>query len=185
MTNDLILVRHPRVDDRFRGVCYGRADVPLGPEGEAESVRLAESMARWPIDHLITSGAARTGFLADRIAAMTGAEVQVESALLERDFGAWELRTWDAIYEEVGDSMHGLIHHPATYRPPGGETTFELRDRVMGWYGRRPRGAVVVVVTHGGPIAAIRGTLAGLEPVDWVDLIPKTGTWIALAGGEA
>ena len=55
----------------------------------------------------------------------------------------------------------------------------------MAWYDRRPRGGLVVAVTHGGPIAAIRGTLRGKAPVDWVDLIPATGTWVALPEGGA
>jgi len=183
MTNDLILVRHARVAVEYHGVCYGRSDVPLDAIGRAASDAIAEAMAAWPIRHLITSGASRTGYLADQIASRTGVAVLVEPALLERDFGTWELRTWDAIYAEVGDAMHGLIHQPATYRPPGGETTHELRDRVMAWYERRPRGGLVVVVAHGGPIAALRGTLNGKEPVDWIGLIPATGTWVTLAGG--
>jgi broad specificity phosphatase PhoE len=185
MTNDLIFVRHARVDDRYRGVCYGRSDVPLGPEGVEASLRLAETIARWPIRHLVSSGSTRARFLAEQVATRAGVGVRIEPDLMERDFGTWELRTWDAIYEEVGDAMHGLIHEPTTYRPPGGETTQELRERSVSWYARRPSEGLVVVVAHGGPIAAIRGTLAGKEPVDWMDLIPEPGTWVRLAGGPA
>lgn len=78
--------------------------------------------------------------------------------------------------------MHGLTHELETYRPPGGKTTGELRDRAISWYARRLRGGLVVVVAHGGPIAAIRGTLAGKEPVDWVELIPRPGSWVRLTG---
>jgi broad specificity phosphatase PhoE len=182
MNSDLILVRHARVADCYRGICYGRSDVPLGPEGIEESDRLAETMSGWSIRHLITSGAARTRALAERIAGRTGLAMTIEPALLERDFGAWEMRSWDAIYQEVGDALSGLIHEPETFRPPGGETTFELRDRVMSWYERRPRMGLSVVVAHGGPIAAIRGTLAGKAPVDWVALIPEPGSWVRLTG---
>lgn len=185
MTSEVVFVRHARVADRYRGVCYGRSDVPLGPEGVGESLRLAERLSRLPIRHLVSSGAARTHVLAEQIAERTGLEVVVEPALLERDFGAWELRTWEAIYEEVGDAMQGLIHEPDTYRPPGGETTNELRDRALSWYVRRPTGGLVVAVTHGGPIAAIRGSLAGKNPVDWVDLIPPQGSFVGLAGETA
>jgi broad specificity phosphatase PhoE len=180
MTSDLVLVRHARVADRYRGICYGRSDVELGPEGLAESDRLAEILSGWPIRNLVTSGATRAGAIAERIAVRTGLELTVEPALLERDFGAWELRSWDSIYEEVGDAMHGLIHQPETYRPPGGETTAELRARAISWYARRPREGLVVAIGHGGPIAAIRGTLAGKEPVDWLDLIPRPGSWVRL-----
>jgi broad specificity phosphatase PhoE len=181
MTSDLVLVRHAQVADCYRGICYGRSDVALGPEGLEESARLAEILSRWPIRHLVTSGAARARAMAERIAGRTGLEMTVEPALLERDFGAWEMRRWDSIYEEVGDAMDGLIHEPETYRPPGGETTGELRDRVLSWYARRPCEGLVVVVAHGGPIAAIRGTLAGKKPVNWVDLIPQPGSWVRLA----
>ena len=179
--SSLILVRHARVAARYNGVCYGRSDVLLDPEGVEESRELAEFLSRWPIRHLVTSGATRARVLAEFLAERIGLEMTVEPALLERDFGAWELRPWDSIYQEVGDAMQGLIHEPATYRPPGGETTYELRDRAVSWYARRPRGGLTVVVTHGGPIAAIRGTLAGKIPADWIDLIPRPGSWVALA----
>lgn len=176
----VVLVRHARVADCYRGVCYGRSDVALGPEGIAESERLAEAISAWPVRHLVASGASRTLALAERIAARTGLAMTVEPALLERDFGAWELRPWDSIWGEVGEAMLGLAREPATYRPPGGETTHELRDRAISWYGRRPRGGLVVAVAHGGPIAAIRGTLAGKEPIDWPGLIPPPGSWVVL-----
>jgi broad specificity phosphatase PhoE len=182
MTANVILVRHARVADCYQGICYGRSDVPLGAEGLAESERLAEILSSCPIRYLITSPAVRARALAQRIADRTGLNVIAEPALLERDFGAWELRSWDAIYAEVGDALNGLIHEPESYRPPGGETTGELRDRAVSWYVRRPRGGLVVVVAHGGPIAAIRGTLASKEPVDWVDLIPQPGSWVELKG---
>ena len=65
MNSDLILVRHARVADCYRGICYGRSDVPLGPEGIEKSDRLAELISGWPIKHLITSGAARTRALGE------------------------------------------------------------------------------------------------------------------------
>lgn len=185
MTANAILVRHARVADCYQGICYGRSDVPLDPEGLAESERLAEILSSWPIRYLVTSPAVRARALSERIAERTGLDITVEPALLERDFGAWELRSWDSIYAEVGDAMNGLIHEPESYRPPGGETTGELRDRAVSWYARRPRGGLVVVVAHGGPIAAIRGTLAGKEPVGWIDLIPQPGSWIELNGDLA
>lgn len=171
----MILVRHPRVADAYRGVCYGRADAPLGPEGVAESLALAERLAREPIRHVVCSGAARTLVLARRVCELTGLDLAIEPALLERDFGAWERRPWDDIYAEVGDAMNGLIDAPETYRPPGGETTFELRDRVMGWHARRPTDGLVLVVAHGGPIAAIRGVLAGRPVREWLALVPPPG----------
>lgn len=173
-------VRHPRVADAYRGLCYGRADVPLGPGGMAESLTIAERLAREPFRRVVCSGAGRTLVLARRLCELTGLDLAIEPALLERDFGAWELRTWDDIHAEVGDAMNGLIDAPDTYRPPGGETTHELRDRALGWYERRPTDGPVLVVAHGGPIAAIRGSLAGRPARDWLDLIPPPGGIVSL-----
>ena len=83
MNSDLILVRHARVADCYRGICYGRSDVELGPEGIEESDRLAEILSAMPIRHLITSGAARARALAERIAERTGLAMTIEPALLE------------------------------------------------------------------------------------------------------
>lgn len=174
-------VRHPRVDDAYRGVCYGRSDVPLGPDGIAESLAIADRLALSPFRHVVCSGAARTLVLARRVCELTGLRLTIEPALLERDFGGWELRTWDDIHAEVGDAMNGLIDAPETYRPGEGETTHELRDRAMGWYGRRPTDGPILVVAHGGPIAAIRGVLAGKPAAQWPGLIPPPGGVVELA----
>ena len=53
ITADLVLVRHAPVDARYRGICYGRSDVALGEDGHSVSRQLAESLATWPIRHLI------------------------------------------------------------------------------------------------------------------------------------
>ena len=72
--------------------------------------------------------------------------------------------------------MMGLITAPATFRPGGGETTFELRDRAMAWFESLNRqNDTIIAVAHGGPIAAIRGTLAGAPVHDWPSLVPGYG----------
>jgi broad specificity phosphatase PhoE len=116
------------------------------------------------------SGLTRTRQVAERITAAAA-----DPRLRERQFGDWELRTWDAIHADTGDAMMGMIRDPAGWHPPGGETTFALRDRVMSWYADLPPAGVIVAVTHGGPIAVLRGTLAGRPVADWLSLVPRCG----------
>jgi broad specificity phosphatase PhoE len=75
-----------------------------------------------------------------------------------------------------------MISEPETYRPGGGETTFELRDRVVAWRSSVvEQNKLVVAVTHGGPIAALVGTEKELPVSDWVKLIPGCGQWVRLS----
>ena len=103
-------------------------------------------------------------------------------ALRERHFGDWELRPWDAIYTETGDAMNGFIDEPETFAPPGGETTSQVRERVMAWYGRLPTSGTIVAVTHGGPIMALLGTLQGLQADEWLHLAPSYCDYVEVIG---
>jgi broad specificity phosphatase PhoE len=176
MSRTVLLVRHPPVASDFRGVCYGSGDVPLGDDGPVR-VRevVAALLAHGPITHLFHSGSARCAAVADAVAASSGVTPVADARLRERCFGAWEFRRWDDIHAETGDAMMGMVTAPGTWRPPGGETTFELRDRVRAWYADLPAKGRVVAVTHGGPIAALLGTLAGLPADRWPGLVPAYG----------
>ena len=167
----VVLIRHPEVGEAYRGICYGRLDVPLSERGCAQAAAIVASLDS--VAAVVHSGSGRARLLAEAIAQRFGIRSQADARLAERDFGAWEGRTWSDIFAETGDAMMGMVNDPATWHPPGGETTFQLRDRVLAWY--REQTSPVVAVTHGGPIAALLGTLGG-HPVDhWPRLVPPRG----------
>ncbi|HUY87861.1 MAG TPA: histidine phosphatase family protein [Pirellulales bacterium] len=176
----ILLVRHGSVAARYKGVCYGRSDVELSDEGRRESRLVAEELAALPMTRLFHSGLSRARLLAELISALTAVPPIAAPALAEIDFGQWELRTWQDIFAETGDAMAGMIHSPATFRPPSGETVFELRDRVLAWHRELPSDGLIVAVAHGGSIAALRGALAGLPASRWPELIPPHGRWVEL-----
>ena len=176
MGRRILLVRHCEVGAEYRGLCYGRSNIGLSTEGEAHSLRLAEQLATLPITNLFHSGLCRTHFLADLVATRIDIPAIADTDLRERDFGTWELRPWDEIFAEVGRAMDGLMLDPANYAPPDGETTLALCDRVLGWYRRLPREGLVVAITHGGPIATLRGALLGWAVDHWPELIPACGS---------
>ncbi|MEM1178824.1 MAG: histidine phosphatase family protein [Acidobacteriota bacterium] len=181
----IVFIRHGEVHPRWRGHCYGDADLGLGSRGRAQSRHAANAIALWIRDQaddvpLLSSDLRRTRYLAGLLEKITGLRATLDPALRERNFGAWEKKSWDAIYAETGDAMDGMIAEPATWSPPGGETTFAMRDRVLraldGHLRHRP--AAAVVVGHGGPIAAVRGTAAGAPVPQWPDLVPGHGEWL-------
>ncbi|VTU02493.1 Phosphoglycerate mutase OS=Isosphaera pallida (strain ATCC 43644 / DSM 9630 / IS1B) GN=Isop_2401 PE=4 SV=1: His_Phos_1 [Gemmataceae bacterium] len=181
MSRRVLLVRHPPVAEWLRGVCYGSSDVPLADDAPARIREIVAGVtARGPITHLYHSGLARCAAVADSVAARSGVIPVVDVRLRERCFGDWELRRWDDVHSATGDAMMGMVTAPATWSPPGGETTHELRDRVLAWYADLPAGGTTVALTHGGPIAVLLGTLLGTPACDWQALIPPPGSIVAL-----
>ncbi|MGH1419979.1 MAG: histidine phosphatase family protein [Hyphomicrobiaceae bacterium] len=177
----LLMVRHTAVDTDYAGRCYGARDVALSPEGQAQLSEIAAKVAAENPSRVYHSGLQRTTQMAVAIIDRTSrpASLHTDQRLAEMNFGAWEGQTWDEIYTS-GQDIARLIHEPRTFSPPGGETTFALRDRVLGWLQSVPRQDLTVAVSHGGSIAALRGALAGCPIKEWPELVPDLGEIIEL-----
>lgn len=182
MSRTILLVRHLPVASAYQGVCYGSSDVPLADDSDLDAI-VAEILSQGPITHLYHSGLTRCAILAETLATLAGVPARSDARLRERCFGTWELRRWEDIHAETGDAMMGMVTNPGTWRPPGGETTFELRDRVWSWYTDLPTTGAIVAITHGGPIAALLGTLGQRPAAEWPQLISRCGAycWIESA----
>jgi broad specificity phosphatase PhoE len=181
MTGELILIRHAAVSASYHGRCYGCSDVELSLTGEKRSQILSRLLAKRPITRVVHSGLQRTQYLADRLAKELGQHAECCEGLQERDYGEWELEHWDTLHQRFGDDMLRVISEPATYRPGGGETTFEMRDRVLEWLHTLPPDGLTVAVTHGGPIAVLRGAQKVAPVADWLKLIPSCGEFVSLS----
>ena len=157
----MIFLRHPKPDAPI-GMCYGRMDIGIGPEGEAEIARALETTP--PVGRVIASPALRCRRLAEGLAARDGVALHFEPRLWELDFGDWEGVPW----AEIGRADSDLwARDPWRIAPPGGETFAEVHARV---------GAVLVeaasgtaLVCHAGPIRAARMILAGASFADVCD----------------
>ena len=175
MSARILLLRHPPVAKAWAPRCYGRSDIGWSRAGAAMAKELVERLAAEPIAVIVHSGALRTRRLAEMVARRSGAPTRVDPGWLERDFGAWEGRTWHAIWRETGALMDGMINDPNHFRPGGGETGLELSDRVRAAWRRLPARGCTLVITHGGPVAALRTWRAG-EPLEaMVRHIPRCG----------
>jgi len=151
----LVLLRHGMTEANERRLYCGSADLPLSPAGRAALEALREAGGYPPLNGLrvYTSGMRR----AEETLRVLYGDVphERERDLREVDFGAFELRSWeelrgDAAYEAwcAGDSERS--------RCPGGESGALMRARVLAALGRILRGGGgALLVTHGGPVAAI------------------------------
>lgn len=164
MTGKVLLIRHAQVALRWRGRCYGSTDVGLSRAGAKHSQEIARAILRRrdsrSIAAVFHSGLRRASHLAELIADTAGLEPRADERWRERDFGSWEARSWNSIWRESGNAMDRMLTDPAKFRPGGGETTAELFARSVRASRIVPGEGIVIVVTHGGPIACVRCHLA-------------------------
>lgn len=175
MTGQVLLVRHTEVARQWHGRCYGRTDVGLSRAGKLAARALVESWVEPTVDAIVHSGSRRAAILALWLGKRIGVVPMIDVNWQERDFGDWEGRSWTAIWRATGSAMDGMLTHPDSFRPGGGETTTEMIDRAARAWASLPAGCVIVV-THAGPIAAVRSVQAGSPPAAIVDYIPPLGS---------
>jgi len=139
----LILVRHPQ-PEVAPGLCYGSADVSTSIEAitqVATALRAAGLPGRLPV---YASPLARCATLA----AALDVPVTFDARLAEMDFGAWEMRAWDAIPRAEVDAWAADLLH---YRPGGGENVLEVARRVAA-FRQALRHPAALVICHAGTI---------------------------------
>jgi alpha-ribazole phosphatase len=180
----VLLVRHTEVAIRWAKRCYGCTDVGLSRNGRQQAADLARTIADQPVTAIIHSGLERTAYLARSLGKLKRLTPEIDARWQERNFGTWEGRPWHAIWKETGNAMDGMIADPQRYRPGGGETTAELSARAHAAWNALPAHGLIVVVSHGGPIAAVRATLAGAPLTAILDYRVATGTMVpGILGG--
>jgi alpha-ribazole phosphatase len=160
----LYLVRHPQPAD-VTGLCYGRREVPVGPESVADAA--AEVRGRIPERvlegaRIFSSPASRCLILARCLAAPR--EPTVAEDLAEMDFGSWEGRAWDQVPRAQLDAWARDIWH---YRPGGVESAAMVAARWQRWVKHVGNGDdAVVAVTHAGVIRVALALALALANAD-------------------
>jgi len=161
-------LRHaPTAWNRDR-LLQGRADPPLLDEARAA---LAMRRLPTPVDGfaVAVSPLRRAG---ETAAALGLGRSRTEPRLVEMDYGAFEGRRLDELRAELGDGLATNERRGLDFRPPGGESPREVRERLRDWLaGLR---ADTLAITHKGVIRCVL-TLAydwdmtGRQPVrlDW------------------
>ncbi len=168
----LILVRHPPVAQSHRGLCYGATDLPA-----PDAPDLAAALRAYAPKQVVSSDLQRCAGLASAVA---GEETtpHFEPSWRERNFGAWEMQSWDAIHAQTG-AIHRLME--PDFAPEGGETLQAVHARVQRALEALPASRPILIVSHGGPIALARLILAGAPLERAADYIPSPSEIVTLS----
>jgi alpha-ribazole phosphatase len=159
IARSLWLVRHAPVE--AEGRCYGQSDVPVKlPAGAAAGLVIA-SLPGTPA-LVVASPWARARHLAEAIAERLCRPLAIDARLAEMSFGAWEGRPYADLARDDGPAFARWMESWQVAAPPGGEALADFEGRVTSWLlqqrGAPPPGPWLVV-THAGPIRALRKVL--------------------------
>ena len=148
----LLLARHGETDWNVEGRWQGWSDPPLNENGRAQARELAEQLRSTPFDAVYSSDLLRAHETAEIVAEPHGVPVIADAGLREIDVGSWSGLTRPEL----------AARFPNGDRPDG-ETREQHRDRVHEAVERIARanlGRLVLIVTHGGTMRALRGQVS-------------------------
>lgn len=170
----LWLVRHlpPAVTP---GVCYGQTDLALQIPLTQQAETLAALRQRLPSAvPVFSSPLVRCA----ELAAVIDAQPIQDVRLKELDFGVWEMQSWDAIGP---DALDAWANDLAGFRPPGGETGYELQQRALHWLkDASTECSEAIVITHAGVIRALQAHHQALPGAQWLTLRYDYGQLVCL-----
>jgi alpha-ribazole phosphatase len=151
----MIFIRHPR-PDITPGLCYGRLDVDIHPEGHGQIEALVEHLA--PAAQIVSSPALRCRRLAESIASRHGLKPSFDERLWEMNMGEWEGMAWADIPRSASEPW---IKDPFNLPCPGGENFRQVQERVLEALEDLDESSIVVC--HAGPIRAVQMAWLGLS----------------------
>lgn len=149
----LLLIRHGETAWNAEHRIQGQLDVPLSGAGVWQAARLAQRLAREPIEAVVASDLARAWVTAEPLAQTLGLEPVADARLRERNFGTFQGHTLTEIEQRWPAEFAAWRERDAGWAMPGGEsgnafiarTLAALHDVVQQHPGR-----TVAVVAHGG-----------------------------------
>ncbi|NDK88355.1 histidine phosphatase family protein [Gordonia desulfuricans] len=189
----LILLRHGQTGYNAGGRMQGQLDTDLSELGVQQAKTAATALAEKNPILIRSSDLRRARDTAEALSVATGLDVDTDVRLRETHLGQWQGMT----HTEVDVAMpgaRGTWRDDATWRPPGGESRVDVAARVTplidelvagvpGWGTGDTPEAPVVLVAHGGVIAALTAALLDLPVEKWPVFGGLANTsWVQLSG---
>ncbi len=153
-----LLLRHGETPLSTERRFAGRGDIPLTDAGKRQAAAAARRLAdRGGIDVIVTSPLRRARRTAEAAAEATGAPLEVDSDLVETDFGKWEGMSFAEAAAQWPDEMSAWLASTDA-APPGGESFAATAHRVLGALDRLLAaypGRTLLLVSHVTPIKTL------------------------------
>ena len=154
----LIIVRHAESAFNLQNRIQGHLDSHLTTRGLKQSRALARRLKHFKIDKAYSSDLGRAYTTALQITRFLKLKVVRDPGLREINLGAWEGMTPDEVDRDHNKGYQRWLKKPSAIQIPRGETLGHFRRRIsdrVREIAMQHDGKTVLVVTHGGAIAAL------------------------------
>jgi alpha-ribazole phosphatase len=149
----IYLLRHGEITGTKGPIRYiGQTDRPLSPVGRAQAQWWSQKLSDVFLEAIYACDLKRSKETAEILAAGRQIPVRLRPGLREIDLGQWEGRTIASVRSSFPDEFQRRGLDFARYRPPGGESFADLRNRVVPTFESiiRETGENVLIVGHAG-----------------------------------
>lgn len=192
----LMLLRHGQTEYNVGSRMQGRLDTDLSDLGREQAAAAAEVLAKRQPLVIVSSDLRRALDTATALAERAGLPVAVDTRLRETHLGDWQGLTHGEV-DAAAPGARLAWRDDARWAPHGGESRVDVAQRSLplvaelvvqlGEWGSDGGGTSpdrpVVLVAHGGLIAALTAAMLGL-PVDCWPVFGGMGnaSWVQLSG---
>ncbi len=189
----LVMLRHGQTDFNLGSRMQGQLDTQLSELGRAQAVAAAEVLGKLQPLLIVSSDLRRAYDTAIKLGERMGLKVWVDDRLRETHLGDWQGLTHAQIDAEAPGARLAW-REDATWAPHGGESRVdvaarslpliaELVSREPEWGDPNQPDRPVVLVAHGGLIAALSAALLRLPVANWPVLGGMgNASWVQLSG---
>ncbi|KLO27856.1 histidine phosphatase [Mycolicibacter heraklionensis] len=189
----LILLRHGQTEFNAGSRMQGQLDTVLSDLGRAQAEAAAEVLRKRHPLLIVSSDLWRAYDTATVLAEHNGLPVRVDTRLRETHLGDWQGLTHEEV-DAAAPGARSAWRDDARWAPHGGESRIDVAERsvplvrelVAGepdWGGADHADQPVVLVAHGGLIAALTAALLRLPVENWPVLGGMANaSWTQLSG---
>ncbi len=163
----LLLMRHGQTAWNAERKNQGQADIPLDDVGRKQSLQLAQRVALKNPSVIYSSDLSRCVETAEILAEHTHTPLLVDQRLRERNYGDWEGKTPDEVFQDDPELLVAYRKDPILVAPRNGETGLEVYCRTVSFLYdllQSHSEGVLGIVAHGGTVATLLSALLGAPP---------------------
>lgn len=159
----IYLLRHGEIDNMPRRF-VGQTDLPLTENGKAQAKRWRRLFSKVNFDFVYSSDLIRC-VETSRIIAGKKREIIFSRDLREISMGEWEAYSSEDVQKQFPDEWEKREKNITGYRPPNGESFFDLRDRIVPAFLKIAAlpAENILVVSHMGAIRTLLCHILGVS----------------------